>query len=144
MTRSSNLDTGVKVKHGDDMNIGDLARATGTTPRQLRFYESRGLITSSRGANNYRDFGPTAVARVRQIRDLLEAGLPTRLIEQLLPCLESPRQPIVFEGVTPETLAVLTRERDRMTERIETLTRNRDAISTYLTELAERQGRAAV
>jgi DNA-binding transcriptional MerR regulator len=74
---------------------------------------------------------------VRQIRDLLDAGLPTRLIKQLLPCLDSPRQPIVFEGVTDETMALLAHERDRMTERIETLTRNRDAISTYLVELAQ-------
>lgn len=66
-------------------------------------------------------------------------GLPTRLIEQRLPCLGFPRQPIVLEGVTPETMAILARERDRMSERICTSTRNRAAILTYLTDLAVHQ-----
>ncbi|MET7685301.1 MerR family transcriptional regulator [Streptomyces sp. NPDC005423] len=91
------------------------------------------------GANNYRDYSETTLGRVQQIRGLLEAGLSTQAIRALLPCLESPRDPIVFEGVTSETLAALEHERDRLTQRIDVLARNRDAIADYLTEL---QGRA--
>jgi DNA-binding transcriptional MerR regulator len=120
------------------MRIGELAARAGATPRQVRFYEARGLITSTRGANNYRDYTETTLARVQQIRELLAAGLSTQLILALVPCLDSPRDPIVFEGVTPETVAVLRRERDRMTQRIEALTRNRDAVDTYLAELLAR------
>lgn len=40
-------------------------------------------------------------------RELLNAGLSTQAIRGILPCLESPRDPIVFEGVTPETVAAL-------------------------------------
>lgn len=69
--------------------------------------------------------------RVLQIRGLLDAGLPTRLIKQILPCLDKPRI-IHFSDATPEMLAALEHELDRMTERVECLTRNRDAIAEYL------------
>ncbi|WP_328498896.1 MerR family transcriptional regulator [Streptomyces sp. NBC_00414] len=121
------------------MRIGELAAQAGASPRQVRFYETKGLISSTRGPNNYRDYSETTLGRVRQIRELLNAGLSTQAIRGILPCLESPRDPIVFEGVTSETVAALERERDRLTERIDILARNRDAIAEYLTEL---QGRA--
>lgn len=122
------------------MRIGELAARVGVSTRQVRFYEAKGLITSSRGANNYRDYDETALGRVQQIRELLDAGLSTQMIRAILPCLETPRDPIVFEGVTPETVRALERERDRLTGRIDLLTRNRDAVAGYLAELRDRQG----
>jgi DNA-binding transcriptional MerR regulator len=121
-----------------DVRIGELAARAGASARQVRFYEAKGLITSSRGLNNYRDYSETALGRVQQIRALLEAGLSTQVIRAILPCLESPRDPIVFEGVTSDTVAALERERDKLTERIDVLARNRDAIANYLAELQER------
>ncbi|MFS8203497.1 MerR family transcriptional regulator [Streptomyces sp. CWNU-52B] len=120
------------------MRIGELAAQAGASARQVRFYEAKGLITSTRGPNNYRDYSETTLGRVRQIRELLNAGLSTQAIRGILPCLESPRDPIVFEGVTSETVAALEHERDRLTERIHVLARNRDAIADYLVELRER------
>jgi DNA-binding transcriptional MerR regulator len=123
------------------MRIGELAGRAGASPRQVRFYEARGLITSTRGSNNYRDYSETTLARVQQIRELLSAGLSTQLIRAILPCLQSPRDPIVFDGVTGETVVALEHERDRMTERIDILTRNRDAVAHYLAELRQRAHR---
>ncbi len=120
------------------MRIGELAARAGATPRQVRFYEAKGLITSVRGPNNYRDYSESTLARVQQIRELLKAGLSTQLILAIVPCLESPRNPIVFEGVLPETVARLEQEKDKLTERIEILTRNRDAVAAYLAELQQR------
>jgi DNA-binding transcriptional MerR regulator len=120
------------------VRIGELAARAGASTRQVRFYEAEGLITSSRESNNYRDYDETALGRVKQIRELLDAGLSTRVIRSVLPCLESPRQPILFEGVTHETVAALVRERDRLTDRIDVLIRNRDAVANYLAELEER------
>lgn len=48
--------------------------------------------------------------------------------------MQTPRAPIVFEGLTSDTVKTLERERDRLTERIDLLTRNRDAVSSYLSE----------
>ncbi len=122
------------------MRIGELAAHAGASPRQVRFYEAKGLITSTRGPNNYRDYSEATLGRVRQIRELLDAGLSTQVIRAILPCLESPRDPIVFEGVLPETVTALERERDRLTERVDVLSRNRDAVADYLAELRRRSG----
>ncbi|MGP8303515.1 MerR family transcriptional regulator [Streptomyces inhibens] len=113
------------------MRIGELSERTGTPRRLLRYYEEQGLIVPDRCRNGYRAYDERLVDRVMQIRGLLEAGLPTRIIKQILPCLDKPRV-IHFSDATPEMIATLTRERDRMTERIECLTRNRDAVAEYL------------
>ncbi|MFC9124474.1 MerR family transcriptional regulator [Streptomyces sp. NPDC057067] len=70
------------------MRIGELAARAGASSRQVRFYEAKGLITSTREANNYRDYSETALGHVQQIRELLDAGLSTQLIRAILPCLE--------------------------------------------------------
>ena len=47
------------------MRIGQLAAATGTTTRTLRFYENSGLLPpADRAANGYRDYGQDAVSRL--------------------------------------------------------------------------------
>ncbi|MFJ2055918.1 MerR family transcriptional regulator [Streptomyces sp. NPDC087908] len=113
------------------MRIGELSERTGTPRRLLRYYEEQGLIVADRLPNGYRDYDESNPDRVMQIRGLLDAGLPTRIIKQILPCLNKPRI-IHFPDATPEMLATLEDERDRMTERIRCLTRNRDAVAEYL------------
>jgi DNA-binding transcriptional MerR regulator len=113
------------------MRIGELAARTGTPRRLLRYYEEQGLILPARCANGYRAYDEPTIDRVMQIRGLLDAGLPTRIIKQILPCLDKPRV-IHFSDATPEMLATLESERDRMSDRIAFLTRNRDAIAEYL------------
>jgi DNA-binding transcriptional MerR regulator len=113
------------------MRIGELSERTGTSRRLLRYYEEQGLIIASRGPNGYRAYDEPTVDRVIQVRGLLDAGLPTRIIKQILPCLDKPRA-IYFPDATPEMLATLEEERDRMARRAECLLRNRDAISEYL------------
>ncbi|MFD9908356.1 MerR family transcriptional regulator [Streptomyces sp. NPDC059063] len=116
------------------MRIGELSERTGTARRLLRYYEEQGLIVADRTPNGYRDYDEFYVDRVLQIRGLLDAGLPTRLIKQILPCLNKPRI-IHFPDATPEMLATLEQELDRMTQRVECLARNRDAIAEYLDEV---------
>jgi DNA-binding transcriptional MerR regulator len=121
------------------MRIGELSERTGTSRRLLRYYEEQGLIIASRGPNGYRAFDESTVDRVIQVRGLLDAGLPTRIIKQILPCLDKPRA-IYFPDATPEMLATLEEERDRMARRAECLLRNRDAISEYLTAVRAYDG----
>ena len=113
------------------MRIGELAERTGVSRRLLRYYEEQGLIVSSRAANGYREYQESHVDVVLQIKGLLDSGLPTRIIQQLLPCLDKPKT-IYVPNVTPEMIATLQREQARLTERIECLTRNRDAVADYL------------
>ncbi|MFF3641155.1 MerR family transcriptional regulator [Streptomyces sp. NPDC002564] len=69
------------------MKIGELAAATGTSVRLLRYYEEQGLMVSSRLESGHRRYADDAPAAVLRIRALLDAGLPTRVIRDLLPCV---------------------------------------------------------
>ena len=116
------------------MKIGELAKRAHVSARLLRYYEEQGLLTPGRAVNGYRDYTDSLVDRVVQIRGLLDAGLPTRIIKQILPCLTEPRV-IHFADATPDMMATLERERAQVDRRIRCLTRNRDAITSYLEAL---------
>ncbi|MEU5432325.1 MerR family transcriptional regulator [Streptomyces sp. NPDC020719] len=122
------------------MRIGELSERTGTPRRLLRYYEEQGLLGADRTPNGYREYDDASPHRVLQIRGLLDAGLPTRIIKQILPCLDDPGT-VHLSDMTPETITGLELHRDRMTARINCLTRNRDAVANYLATL--RPGDAA-
>ncbi len=78
-----------KVKLGrqeeDDMRIGQLANASGTTTKTLRFYEaSRLLPAPERTPGGYRDYSPETVARLNFIRRSRAAGLTLAQIREVL------------------------------------------------------------
>ncbi|GAA2647303.1 MerR family transcriptional regulator [Dactylosporangium fulvum] len=121
------------------MRIGELSRRTGTPTRLLRYYEEQGLLTPGRLPNGYRDYGEHLVDRVQQIRGLLDVGLPTRVIKDVLPCLDTPCT-ITISDASEELVELLRRERDRMDARIACLARNRDAIDAYLAQVTASRG----
>ena len=62
------------------MRIGELAAATGTTTKTLRFYEDSGLLPPpERTTNGYRDYGPDAVSRL--------AGAGFEIVEDYVPAV---------------------------------------------------------
>lgn len=71
------------------MKIGELARLTGVSPRLLRYYEEQGLLTPRR-VGTHRSYADDAPEVVGHIRAFLDAGLPTRVIREVLPCVEGP------------------------------------------------------
>ncbi|MQY28016.1 MerR family transcriptional regulator [Nocardia aurantia] len=72
------------------MRIGELSRATGASPRSLRYYEEQGLLGTQRTGTGHRRYGADAPTVVGHIRAMLAAGLPTAVIRQVLPCVEGP------------------------------------------------------
>jgi len=118
------------------VRIGELSTRTGVPSRMLRYYEEQGLITPTRLANGYRDYDEYLVDRVGKIRGLIDAGIPTRIVTDILPCLGQP-QTIVVENAEPGLVELLETERDRMTEKIDFLTQNRDALTSYLGALED-------
>jgi DNA-binding transcriptional MerR regulator len=116
------------------MKIGELAKRVNVSTRLLRYYEEQGLLVPKRAANGYRIYSEQLVGRVMQIRGLLDAGIPTRIIQNILPCLNALTE-LHFADATPEMIATLEQERDSLDRRIQCLTRNRDAISAYLEAL---------
>jgi DNA-binding transcriptional MerR regulator len=104
--------------------IGELSRRTGVSERLLRYYERVELIRSGRRANGYREYADETVETVRQIRGLLAAGLPTRVIRQILPC--------AVDGVTlrpcPGVLDHLRAQLDALDRRAVDLATARDLL----------------
>ncbi|MET9795441.1 MerR family transcriptional regulator [Nocardiopsis alba] len=82
--------TSASRDEGDLLRVGDLAELTGVNTRLLRYYENQGLIRAERSAGGHRLFDPAVVEQVRSIRRLLAAGLPTRVIGELLECIHDP------------------------------------------------------
>lgn len=93
------------------MRIGDLAAETGVSVRSLRYYEEQGLLTASRTASGQRVYTDAAVERVQLVQQLFAAGLASRTIVQLLPCVDRGES-------TPESFALLIAERDRITAQL--------------------------
>jgi DNA-binding transcriptional MerR regulator len=120
------------------VRIGELAERTNVSTRLLRYYEEQGLLAPERTPNGYRDYPERLLDRVVQIRGLLDAGLTTRIIGQILPCLGDPCT-IHVTDATPELIADLERHREQMDSRIRCLSRNRDAISAYLDAVRDRR-----
>lgn len=121
------------------MRIGELARTTNVPVRMLRYYEEQGLITPRRLDNGYREYDSSLVARVRTIRGLLDSGIPTRIIAEMLPCLSDPRQTLVADS-NPKLRALLVEQCDKMTERMTFLEQNRDALAQYIDEMDKAGG----
>jgi DNA-binding transcriptional MerR regulator len=70
------------------VRIGEVAAATGSSVRSLRYYEAQGLIAPQRRSNGYRDYHADTVEDVRRIRMLIDTGFGVRTIRQLLPCID--------------------------------------------------------
>lgn len=67
------------------MLIGELAQATQTTTKTLRYYEQEGLVSAPRRtAGGYRDYAPEAVERVTFIRQAQASGLTLGQIREVL------------------------------------------------------------
>ncbi|WP_411152564.1 MerR family transcriptional regulator [Streptomyces sp. A30] len=107
------------------MRIGELAVKAGVSVRALRYYEEQHLLTSERSPSGQRHYPGSAVERVQLIQQLYAAGLASRTIVDLMPC-------VLTGEVTPELLERLTAERDRIDERVGALVRTRDRLDEII------------
>jgi DNA-binding transcriptional MerR regulator len=107
------------------MRIGELATSAGVSVRALRYYEEQGLLASERSPSGQRHYAEGAVDRVRLIQRLYAAGLASRSIRDLLPC-------VVDGEATPELLDRLSAERDRIDRQITDLASTLDRLDTVI------------
>ena len=67
------------------MKIGEMAKATGLTPKTIRFYEAEGLIESpSRTSSGYRSYNSGEVERLEFIRKAKRFGLSLAEVKSIL------------------------------------------------------------
>lgn len=115
------------------MRIGELARRTGVSERSLRYYEEQGLLRPSRTPAGYRVFVESDVDAVRHIQMLIGAGLNTRFIREVLPCMVD-----TGDGLAPgcpQLLPHLRKERDRLTGAIDGLVAARTLLDAVITAI---------
>ncbi|BCJ53586.1 MerR family transcriptional regulator [Actinoplanes sp. NBRC 14428] len=108
------------------MRIGELATRAGVSVRALRYYEEQGLLRSTRSPSGQRHYPEHAVDRVQLVQMLYGAGLSSKTIADLLPCVDA-------QVSTPESRARLAAERDRIDAQIVELTRTRDRLDAVIT-----------
>ena len=118
------------------MRIGELARRTGVSERSLRYYEQQGLLVSTRTSGGHREYADGAVDRVIRIQELFAAGLPSKKIATLLPCLrDADGGP---SGIaTPRLVADLEGERARIDRMIADLRATRGVLDEVIEAAAQ-------
>lgn len=99
------------------MPIGQLAEAAGVSTRSIRYYEELGLLRSTRTNSGHRQFEPEVVDRVILIQRLFAAGLSSRQIAPVLPCMidESARTsllPDVLRHYRERVVQEMTKQRE--------------------------------
>ncbi|ONI76243.1 MerR family transcriptional regulator [Actinosynnema sp. ALI-1.44] len=109
------------------MRIGELARRTGVSARSLRYYEQQGLVHSTRSDGGQRLYSVDEVARIAIVRQLFDAGLSSKVIARLLPCVDSDD-----DGVSEAAFTTMVGERDRLTADITRLVEARDALDELI------------
>ncbi|MEV8439870.1 MerR family transcriptional regulator [Actinosynnema sp. NPDC051121] len=109
------------------MRIGELAARTGASVRSLRYYEEQGLLNSTRSAGGQRHYTEYDVERVAFVQRLYAAGLSSRTIAELLPCVDSPS-----DENSDAAMARMAKERDRLSAHIDELLRTRDALDDLM------------
>ncbi|MCL3994684.1 MerR family transcriptional regulator [Streptomyces lavenduligriseus] len=113
------------------MRIGELSRRTDVSVRLLRYYEEQGLLHPVRRPSGYREYQEDDVRTVHNIRTLLGAGLSTRTIAALLPCMVDDGQ--MLAPACSGTLSGLQRERERIDRAVADLQAARAALDTLMT-----------
>ncbi|UDY36600.1 redox-sensitive transcriptional activator SoxR [Dermatobacter hominis] len=105
------------------LSIGAVAERTGVATSALRYYESEGLITSTRTDGGQRRYSRDVIRRVSFIRIAQEVGLRLDEIKEALDALPDGRAPTErdwhqlstsWRPRLDEQIAVLERLRDRL------------------------------
>lgn len=117
------------------MKIGELSRATGASPRAIRYYEQTGLLRSQRQPNGYRDFDDSAIQTVRTIRTLFDLGFPSELVARVLPCTGEAGPSAGDCGTLMQRVAEI---RDEMDAKARRLDATRDQLTKFLSTADQR------
>lgn len=114
------------------MRIGELAQRSGVSVRSLRYYEEQGLVISERSPSGQRHYREEDVERVLFLQRLYTAGLSSRTILELLPCVDSPSL-----DNSQAALERMAQEREKLSSHIAELVHTRDALDVMMTRARE-------
>lgn len=116
------------------MKIGEVAAAATVSVRALRYYEEQGLLRSERTTGGQRWYDEDAVDRVLWIQRMFAAGLGSKAVRQLLPC-------VYTRHATPDVVARLVAERDRLDAQLVELSATRARLDEMVIRATDSAGR---
>jgi DNA-binding transcriptional MerR regulator len=105
------------------MRIGELSARTGASRRSLRYYEQQGLLVSTRSPSGQRCYDDEHVQRVALLQRFLAAGMSSRTIAQMVPCMTEPNMDRARQALT-----AMNQERNRLSSTIDSLAAARAAL----------------
>lgn len=117
------------------MLIQDAAKALQVSPRTLRHYEARGLLTPGRDDNGYRNYTLADRRRAARIRDMIATGHSTREIKAIAPCLDDANA-----GACHDAVAGLQHKLQQIEKLMAELSKKRQAVMDELDSLAASLG----
>ena len=109
---------------GDLLSIGETAQRAGVATSALRYYESRGLIRSSRGSGNQRRYHRATLRRIAIIQVAQTLGLSLAEIADAFESLPDQRNP-----TRRDWTSLSRRWGERLDQRIENLQNLRDRLA---------------
>jgi MerR family transcriptional regulator, redox-sensitive transcriptional activator SoxR len=109
------------------LSIGEVAARSGVAVSALRFYETKGLITSMRNAGNQRRFPRQVLRRVAVIKVAQSLGIPLSAIQDAFGKLPEGRTPTAADWNK-----MSERWRAALDERIARLSRLRDQLNSCI------------
>ena len=116
------------MRHKSDLlTIGEMAERSGVAPSALRYYESQGLISSTRTTGNQRRYERAMLRRVSFIRSAKRVGLSLEEITEALSTLPGGRTP-----TKADWSRLSATWRGRINDQIERLERLRDRLDSCI------------
>jgi DNA-binding transcriptional MerR regulator len=109
------------------MRIGELSTRTGASRRSLRYYEQQGLLVSARSPSGQRRYDDDHVQRVALIQTFLAAGMPSRTIARMVPCMAEPNPDRARQALT-----AMNQERTRLSSTVDELVAAREALDRLI------------
>jgi len=109
------------------MTVGEVARRAGVPVSTIHFYESKGLIVSTRNAGNQRRFASVVLRYIAIIKVAQRTGIPLDEIKTALG-----RYPAGSKLSAAQWRELSTRWRKDLDERITKLERLRDELDTCI------------
>ena len=106
-----------------ELSVGEAAERSGVAVSTLHFYESKGLIRSSRSGGNQRRYARDVLRRIAVIKVAQQAGIPLATIRQALASL-----PLDGAPTRKDWRKLSTGWRSELNGRIRKLTELRDRL----------------
>ncbi|MEY9260350.1 DNA-binding transcriptional MerR regulator [Brevibacterium epidermidis] len=108
------------------MRLGKLQKRAGVSPRLIRYYEAQELLRAERSSTGQRVVDQSHVEFIGTIRWLLDAGLSTRVIRELMDCVRAP------DSIEPCAVPTLFDHLDDFDERIARLSGTRATLQVLI------------